>query len=105
MICCVISTSSARRLTSSTREKPPTLRNTNLRLIAFAPPVNGWPGFIALRQDAHMIEDNRRLHLVWPDKRGGPAQLAYCLVNVRENSPVRMRTARPSAKRAATSSP
>jgi hypothetical protein len=45
-----------------------------------------------------MIEENRRLHPVWHDKLWqGSAAWPYCLVNVRENSPLRMRMASLSA--------
>jgi hypothetical protein len=41
-----------------------------------------------------MIEENRRLHPAWHDKLWqGSAAWPYCLVNVRENSPLRMRMA------------
>src|SRR5260370_6144971 len=86
----LMSTSSARRSTSWTRgpraalKKPRILRSTKLRLLPSAPPVNGWPDPSPCGKGAYMIEDNRRLHLVWPDqRRQGGAGWPYCLVNLK----------------------
>jgi len=65
----LISTSSARRSTSWTRgplaalKKPRILRSTKLRLLPSAPSVNSWPDPSPCGKGAHLIEDNRRLHL------------------------------------------
>jgi len=39
-----------------------------LRLLASAPPLNGSPDPSPRGKDAYLIEENRRLHLVLPDK-------------------------------------